>query len=283
MDTVVRLHYLADNCFYTPWSIPMRKIDDYELLYVTAGSGVLCTPQREFDFSENSLILVPPGLEHSFDSHTLPLKLWCIHFNLYDLGEPQQGMPTLQEDSSCQIKGLLFEEQDPGVMPLKRMELSFPLVTHPVKDPVLLVRLEQMSCFAQKAENSSIKQVERQLTDILEQMQSVSGKISGEKYAKAAAEYIDTHYQENVRLSQLSQILHLDGSYISKLFKAQYGMSISAYIACRRLEEAKKLLRLTDLTMEQVAEQSGFYDASHFHRIFCRQEGKSPGEYRNRL
>lgn len=90
-------------------------------------------------------------------------------------------------------------------------------------------------------------------------------------------------------------LLHLDGdaspcslaqragvseSYLATRFKAETGMTLSRWLRLRRIGRAKALLTRGDLSTSQVAEQVGILDVSYFIRLFKRETGLTPGEYR---
>lgn len=280
VDFFVRLHYLADNGFYSDWSLPARVIEDYEILYVVQGRGELSAGESRLPFQKGSLLVVPPGVKHSFSSTVLPLRMWCIHFNLYENTQKQQGTPKREDSPGQWVHGLVFDPRDPAGISLKKKELHLPLVTDSEKDPLLSVKLHRMSGLLDRTQRQDVSLIEKQLTAILEQLLAPREAEPRKRYAQAAAEYVDSSYREGIRLGDLAQLLHLERSYVSRLFKEEWGVSFSEYLTGRRVEEAKRLLRETGLTMDQVAEQSGFYDTSHLHRTFLKICGISPGAYR---
>lgn len=68
---------------------------------------------------------------------------------------------------------------------------------------------------------------------------------------------------------------------ISTLFKNEVGISPSAYIRQKKLEEAYHLVTQHDMPLNEIAELLGFYDASHFSADFKRMYGKSPQHVRS--
>jgi transcriptional regulator GlxA family with amidase domain len=66
-------------------------------------------------------------------------------------------------------------------------------------------------------------------------------------------------------------------------FARATGMSPLEYIQTLRLEESKQVLETTDLSVEAVAVQVGYEDASFFGRLFRRKVGLTPAQYRRRF
>ena len=95
---------------------------------------------------------------------------------------------------------------------------------------------------------------------------------------KMALEYLDTHFRENVTLSQLSEIVNLSKFHLLRLFQAAVGFPPHAYLIQKRIDYAKGLL-LQDLPIVQVALEAGFVDQSHFTRRFKKIFGITPGQY----
>ena len=92
--------------------------------------------------------------------------------------------------------------------------------------------------------------------------------------------YLDEHYTEKISLDGLSGLFFIDKFYLSKIFKDAYGTTINAYILSRRITEAKKLLRFTDLSIDEIGSRVGMNDANYFSRSFKKLEGISPSEYK---
>lgn len=92
--------------------------------------------------------------------------------------------------------------------------------------------------------------------------------------------YLDEHYTEKISLDDLSSRFFIDKFYLSKIFKDAYGTTINAYVLSRRITEAKKLLRFTDMSIDEIGSRVGMNDANYFSRSFKKLEGISPSEYK---
>lgn len=94
-------------------------------------------------------------------------------------------------------------------------------------------------------------------------------------------EYIDSHFTESISLESLSTRFFINRSYLARVFKEQYGVTITAYVNQQRVTKAKELLRFTDATVEAIAVDCGF-EPNYFARVFKKLEGMPPSEYRAR-
>src|SRR5262249_45446330 len=93
-------------------------------------------------------------------------------------------------------------------------------------------------------------------------------------------EHIDAHLTENITLEALAEIAGLSRCHFARAFKQSVGTAPHAYLLQRRLERAQQLLNETELSLCQVALESGFSDQSHFSSCFRRHFGESPRSFR---
>jgi AraC family transcriptional regulator len=68
--------------------------------------------------------------------------------------------------------------------------------------------------------------------------------------------------------------------HLARMFKLSFGMSPSAWIAARRIDRARVLLKTTDMPLQQVADACGYADLSHFSHRFRDAIGAAPSRYR---
>ena len=92
--------------------------------------------------------------------------------------------------------------------------------------------------------------------------------------------YLQEHLAKEVSLSVLAGVFHLNPQYIRQLFKSEIGVNFLTYLTNIRIENAKKLLLSTSLSIAEVAEQSGYGDYRVFTKVFKKTEGVTPSQYR---
>jgi len=94
-------------------------------------------------------------------------------------------------------------------------------------------------------------------------------------------EYIRVHFNEKLNLDDLAKHVCLSKSYLSSIFKKETGMSISMYINKVRVENSKRMLRDTTLSLAYIAGECCFDDQSYFSKVFKAHTGMSPKKYRD--
>ncbi|SDD02377.1 AraC-type DNA-binding protein [Paenibacillus sp. UNCCL117] len=95
-------------------------------------------------------------------------------------------------------------------------------------------------------------------------------------------QYIGSNFQEPLTLERLAELVHLNPSYLSTIFRKYTGCTPHKFLTLKRVHHAKKLLRETELSIGAVAQESGFNDASHFVKVFKQHEQATPAVYRHR-
>jgi two-component system response regulator YesN len=99
---------------------------------------------------------------------------------------------------------------------------------------------------------------------------------------KKALLLIQRHFQEDIGLDWLASRLSVNASYLSRVFSAETGQPTTSYIQSYRIEQAKRLIRTTNLKLYEVAERTGFLSQIVFSSTFKKIAGETPTEYRNR-
>lgn len=93
-------------------------------------------------------------------------------------------------------------------------------------------------------------------------------------------DYIEHHFQEDMKIETLSKLFHYSNNYLGKQLKKETGKSFNSILDELRIEEAQKLLKNTELRIYEVSKRTGFNDPDYFTTKFKKQTGLSPKEYR---
>lgn len=107
-----------------------------------------------------------------------------------------------------------------------------------------------------------------------------SGHIAN-SVAMRVRDYVDREFCSNtISLESVAASVHKTPTYISRIFKNELGCNFSDYLTEKRMKLAAELLNDPNARVYSVAEQCGYADASNFIRVFRRNYGISPAEYR---
>ena len=97
---------------------------------------------------------------------------------------------------------------------------------------------------------------------------------------QAVKEYLDENYESKITLDKLSELFYINKFYLTRIFKEQFGESVTGYLLQVRITQAKQRLRFTDKPIEEIAHECGMHDANYFSRAFKKVEGVTPGQFR---
>jgi len=121
---------------------------------------------------------------------------------------------------------------------------------------------------------------------LLQEISGIIGQMQEEKAEQEsrpitlAKKYIQEHFEEPLRLEDVSEMVGFNATYFSSLFKKETGQGFADYLAHVRIERAKSLLMNDDSSVMDVCEMVGYKDLKYFSRLFKKITGISPSDYR---
>lgn len=114
---------------------------------------------------------------------------------------------------------------------------------------------------------------------LLEDSSVLTREVKGSQMQEIK-DFVDAHFcSQEMSLSYVAEHFGIRDSYLSKLFKENMGENFIDYLLRRRLEEAARLLRETDMTVKSVVKSVGYEDATSFVKKFSKRFGMTPGVY----
>jgi len=96
--------------------------------------------------------------------------------------------------------------------------------------------------------------------------------------SKAKA-YAQSHYHDNISVNSIAGHLNITPNYLSRIFHSQTGVKLIDYLSEVKISKAKRLLQNPNITIKDVAEHVGYYNAKHFAKVFYKFVGLTPSEY----
>ncbi|MFC4102683.1 helix-turn-helix domain-containing protein [Paenibacillus xanthanilyticus] len=235
----------------------------HSLAYVYGGEGSLSFAGQEQLLVQGDLFQIWPGEMMSLRSSPAdPLHFYSFQF--------QHGL--VQWDG-----GSISCREQPGPLPLQLGNAGA------ARKAVESVFREAYELWSEK-NNGYEWHVKLQLLHAIQLLNRL-GRSSAETAGAAsvvhnAIQLMKTSFKEALTRDQMADSVALSPGYFSVLFKAHTGHSPIQYLTKIRIDQAKLLLRNTTLAISQVAEESGFPDSFYFSRLFQKETGMSPRDYR---
>ena len=224
------------------------------------------------------------GLKKRIEKTDLPFQV---------IGEANNGVMALEEIEKKKPDILFTDIRMPGYNGLELLEL---LRKKELDTKVVLISGYAEFEYAQSAIRNGaydylLKPIDQdKLQTVLERILGDGSTESGNVQELVAPstirkimDEIKEHYTENITLTGLAEKYSISVSYLSELLKEHLQLSFSEYISSKRIQKAKELLADDSLSIEQIAEQTGYNDYFYFTKVFKKNTGISPSKYRKNL
>ncbi len=236
-----------------------KNLDSYLIVLVLSGSGVLVYENKTFSLKKGSCFFIDCMSPYSHQSNPEdPWELTWVHFR----GSTTPEYYRLFSDLSSPVL-------TPGAFVDLRQKFSG------------LLDVNQSSDLSAEIASS------RLITDILSILlqEVVKPRVSATPHnavLENVRNYLDQHFTDKFSLDQLADAFFISKYYLCREFKNLYGITLNHYVIAKRITLAKKLLRFSPYSLEEIAGECGFYDASYFNKQFKKSEGISASDFRKK-
>jgi len=125
---------------------------------------------------------------------------------------------------------------------------------------------------------TNLEELKPLVEDSFNRIGTVIGRLVGRndnKIVSQVCEYTLNNIEGSISVKVLSEILFMNRSYLSEIFKKEFGITLQEYITVVKIERAKRLLLDDKLKAYQVAERLGFKDTEYFGALFKKYTGSS--------
>jgi AraC family transcriptional regulator len=100
-------------------------------------------------------------------------------------------------------------------------------------------------------------------------------------WLERARDLLHASFQERLTLGGIAESVGVHPVHLARVFRAFYGCTLGDYVRQLRLDFVCQQMRVSDSPFVELALAAGFYDQSHFCRLFKRHTGMTPVEYRS--
>lgn len=231
------------------------------------------------------VLIINPHEEHTFElAQGEELELININFT-------SEFLDGFFKQGDAEVRILDFVYQQPMLRPDIRFSNKLRLGEEEIEEVVALVaRINREMKAGRVGYRMMMGYIMAQILMIisrryLESLDSEENEMTAEikdfSYISRVKGYIEYHYAEDIKKEELARIGMCSERQLSRKFKQQMGMTVTAYINEVRLNHARELLLRTDEKITKIALKAGFNDISYFNRAFAAAVGMTPREYRS--
>lgn len=118
--------------------------------------------------------------------------------------------------------------------------------------------------------------------DFTERVHEAKEEGRGNLFVEKAKDYVAANLRRSFQIQEMAEQLHVNRTYLSKVFRKEKGITLHQYIVKKRCEHAANMLRYTDYSLSIISEYFCFTNQSHFGQKFKEIYGMTPNEYRKR-
>lgn len=255
-------------------SVSHHDHDFYELVYVTEGYCLNTVDGLSTLIMEGDCFILPPGVVHMYSGNRWTRIYNCV-FDVNVLS------PYLHELKTLPGLANLLGSDSVGEPLQLRLSLS--------QRKAFVKRISGMAQICQDHPLGWEVLLPSELVGLLvEFAQACSarrdvgvGEDSYSAYVRQALSVIDVNYADcNLSVHRIAEQVGVSDDHLTRQFKQVTGISTQEYLRRYRFARAMRLLQ-TDISIAQVAKQSGFRTLSYFSREFSKELGITPSNYRN--
>ena len=248
--------------------------------------------ERDFHFHEfdKFVLLISGRVDYALESSVYALRPWdillvrhhTIHKALIDKSEPYERVIVY-------LDRRFFDRMMPGARLFDCFDRADERAAYLlVPDEAQRAQLSELLGRIEEALRSEAFGAQAMCDALLVQLLVLLGRLSFDDAAQggegahdekiaAVLSYINENLASPLDVDALSALVHVSRYHFMRLFKAQTGTSVHAYVRQRRLMRAARLIR-EGMSAARAAEECGFSDYSAFHRAFSSAFGISPGK-----
>lgn len=264
----------------------MHSHNFYEINIVIEGTGTHYIENNSFPTQTGDVFVIPPNLSHGYSEdngrklkilHILLSSRFMLDFTYILKGINGYSLlfniePQLRKNSNIKLFTSIRNAEFVYYLHEIKKLISFCEgdMTDGVNETNKNVKVLNLICdLATTLTSNNISLPEETTVNINELLHVLS--------------YIDNNFAEDITLAGLCSVANMSRSSLLKQFAKLCKCSPSDYLLNTRLENACKMLEHTQHSIARIAQDCGFYDSSHFSKMFFKSKKILPKDYRNSL
>jgi YesN/AraC family two-component response regulator len=235
-------------------------LNSYLFLLVLSGKGTFTYKGQSYLLNQNDCVLIDCMEHYTHKSDiTAPWELLWVHFNGIAAKDYYQYFVTtystlFHTDNSEGYTSIIHELLKVN----QNKEASWELVSSKLITDLLTL------CIVKKNQEFS------------PEGESIFNKLY------KVRDYLEQNYSQRLSLEEIASHYYISKFHLCREYKKLFGTTIIDSITMKRVTHAKELLRFTKMSIEDIALDSGYPDASYFNKVFQKMEGMTASEYRRR-
>jgi AraC-like DNA-binding protein len=259
------------------WKMPFEWHDSLEIFYTLKGKGRYFIEDKIYTFQKGDIFVIGNNELHKsqlIDGEPFEALIIMFHPKIVRMLQVNDEVDPLT----------IFYERPPSFSHQMKADIENQAVLD-----FIFKQLQTEYEINREGSLRSIVSLLNWLLIVLKRMYEENKQIYSLNYkypfklndtVSKALDYVNDHFNKDIKLSELAHTLCVSPSYLSREFKRVTGFTIIEFITSKRVRHAKNLLTNSFLQVTEIASEVGYNNVTHFHWIFKKMVGMSPGEYR---
>lgn len=262
---------LLNNLWKPPYILDVPHSHNcMEIGVCLRGKGRISVGRSAWTFKDGSVVVVPPGMEHTQKNEGEDLTHW--HYVLLNVNAclhdyPSRRRPMLQ---------VMFDRTRPGAY----------LEGDVCRE--LCQTIESMFAVYERSGSIEEGELDALVYLLLNQLcriprdtpESVSASSEYQRAIEPSLQYVTVHFAEEIRVADMAQCCAMSEGYYRKVFERIMGMAPLEYVNRYRISCSMHLLYSTDETVQAIASRTGFASLATYNRNFLKYVGVTPVYWR---
>lgn len=250
----------------------------FEMTFVLRGSAVHAIGDMSYGMTEGALIVVSGMLSHAI----IPDDDFAAYRILFDKKLAEECFETFKEDLGF-IRMFTLSSADVS----DSSHFSRLFVSDAENKTRFRILFEKLSAEYSRGGEDGAIMIKNLISELIVlTVRSFAERVANKRNINllmaTAGGYIEENLGNNIRVSGIAKMLNISTRHFNRAFKKFFDASPQEFITHLRINKAKSMLVFTTINITEIAAACGFYDCTHFCKIFRKQTGITPKEYRKK-
>ena len=279
-SSLLHLQEVGSLTAIKPHTSKREKLQSYLCFMVEDGEGELVYEGKKYDLKTGDVVFIDCRKAYSHSTGLNPnTELWSLRWcHFYGPSMPaiyakyceRGGLPVIRGADIGRGDGMVRRADAPRGADVSQYSTI----------------ISDIYTLASSSDYIRDMRINGKLTDLLTLLMESSWHREAHTNAPKKMEisqvksFLDEHYKEKLSLESVASHFFIDKHYLARLFKEQYGVTLVTYLQQVRITHAKRMLRFTDKSIEEIGLECGIGELNYFSRVFKKLEGVSPSEFR---
>lgn len=272
VSSIVTIHYYE---FGPAFNFAGEAHDFWELVFVDKGCVQVRRDAEILTLKQGEILFHQPNEFHSIRALDSAPNIFVISFHCASAAMARFAKYRTSLDNALKpyLSSIIKEARKTYIIPKNDPDLK---------------KLQHRSDALMGGEQLIKIYLEQFLILLLRKMTAITASSTPQKEAQsdplveAIRQYLIARIEQNVRISDLCDAFDYSRSYLSRRFLGKTGQTLAAYATQLKIDEAKRLIRESDMNFSQISARLAFENPQYFSRVFKRLTGMTPSEFKNR-